>query len=63
MYKISMRVENGNAAFDVYLTIGRDGSASASVNSIRIDNARYKGYVVPIGREVKMRLQEENNVI
>lgn len=63
IYRIRMKVENQAASFDVYLTVGKDGSASASVNSLRIDNARYTGYVVPIGSEVHVPLQEENREI
>ncbi|MGE5419826.1 MAG: DUF4251 domain-containing protein [Chloroflexota bacterium] len=62
MYDIKLRVENGGAAFDVYLTISGDGTANASVNSMRISNARYRGYVVPLS-EVHVPLQEENGVI
>lgn len=61
MYDIKLRVENGGAAFDVYLTISNDGIANASVNSMRISNARYRGYVVPLSERVP--LQEENGVI
>jgi hypothetical protein len=48
-YEIVMRVDNGSGAFDVYLTIGRSGLTTASVNSMRINGARYRGQVVPIG--------------
>jgi hypothetical protein len=47
-YEIRMKVANKNTSFDVYLTIGKNGSCDASVNSLKISNARYKGYVVPI---------------
>lgn len=62
MYDIKLRVENDGAAFDVYLTINGNGIANASVNSMRISNARYRGYVVPLS-EVHVPLQEENGVI
>jgi hypothetical protein len=52
VYDIKMRVGNGPATFDVYLTVGRNGKANASVNSVRIQNARYSGTVVPIGDRV-----------
>lgn len=61
MYDIKLRVENGGTTFDVYLTISNDGIANASVNSMRISNARYRGYVVPLSERVP--LQEENGVI
>ena len=35
MYDIKMRVENGGNAFDVYLTINKNGNANASVNSLK----------------------------
>jgi hypothetical protein len=49
MYDIKMRVGNGATAFDVYLTVGKNGTANASINGLRIGNARYRGHVVPIG--------------
>ncbi|HLP72095.1 MAG TPA: DUF4251 domain-containing protein [Bacteroidales bacterium] len=48
-YEISMKVGNQASSFDIYLTVGKTGSVSASVNSIRIESARYSGYIVPIG--------------
>lgn len=62
MYDIRLRVDNGATSFDVYLTIGKNGSANASVNSLKIDNARYMGYVVPLSEEVRVPLQD-NGVI
>lgn len=47
-YEIKMKVSNKTASFDVYLTIGKDGNCTASVNSLKISNVRYRGYVVPI---------------
>lgn len=61
-YDIRLRVDNGATSFDVFLTIGKNGSANASVNSLRIENAQYRGYVVPLNEEVKMPLQD-NGVI
>lgn len=57
MYDISLRVHNGSTSFDVYLSIGKNGGANASVNGLRINNARYRGYVVPLGEKVKVPLQ------
>lgn len=48
-YEVRMRVDNGANSFDVYLTIGSTGNANASVQGMRIQNARYSGHVVPIG--------------
>lgn len=61
-YNVKMRVENGAAAFDVYLTIDRNGNADASVNSLKISNARYRGYVVPLTKKVPVPVQD-NEVI
>jgi hypothetical protein len=49
-YDISMKVNNGSNTFNVYINIDKEGYASASVDNIRIQNARYGGYVVPITR-------------
>jgi hypothetical protein len=61
-YDVKMKVENGATAFDVYLTIDKNGDADASVNGIKIGNARYRGYVVPLTRKVPVPLQD-NEVI
>jgi hypothetical protein len=63
MYEIKMKVGNNGSSFDVYLTIGKNGTASASVNSIRIQNARSRGYVVPLTPENNIPLQKEHGVI
>lgn len=63
MYDIKMRVENGGNAFDVYLTINKNGNANASVNSLKINNVQYYGYVVPLDEQVKVPLKPENGVI
>lgn len=58
LYEVSMKVENGSAVFDVYLTIGKEGTADASVNGMRINNIRYRGYLVPLSSETKVPLQD-----
>ncbi len=60
VYNIKMKVGNGATAFDVYLTIHSDGSANASLNSIKINNANYRGYVVPISDRVNIPLQDHD---
>lgn len=50
-YDISMKVDNGSTTFNVYLNIDKNGYTSASVDNVRIQNARYGGYVVPITRK------------
>jgi hypothetical protein len=47
-YEVKMEVGNGASTFDVFLTISKTGSVSASVNSLRIENTRFFGYIVPI---------------
>jgi hypothetical protein len=48
-YEISLKVDNGGAnTFNLYLTISKNGNCSASVSSLRIDNVRYSGYLVPL---------------
>lgn len=61
-YDVKMKVENGAAAFDVYLTIDKNGNADASVNGIKISNARYRGYIVPLTKKVSVPIQD-NEVI
>jgi hypothetical protein len=48
-YEISMKVDNGGPnTFSVNISISRNGYCSASVSSLKIDNVRYEGYLVPI---------------
>lgn len=48
-YNIELKVTNGRSAtFDVYVRISKDGYCSVSVNSLKIDNVNYSGYLVPI---------------
>lgn len=58
LYDIRLKVGNGATSFNVYLTIRMNGSANASVNSLRIENARYRGYLVPLNEEVRVPLQD-----
>jgi hypothetical protein len=51
-YEIKMKVNNaGSNTFDVFIRISKDGYCSASVSSLKIDNVRYAGYLVPITDE------------
>lgn len=50
-YQVSMKVGNQSSTFDVFLSVGKSGSVSASVNSLRIENTRYSGYIVPLGQQ------------
>lgn len=47
-YEINMEVKNAANSFRVHLSIADNGSVSASMNNIRIDHARYSGYLVPL---------------
>jgi len=48
-YGVKMKVTNGaNTSFDVYLDISKNGYCTVSVSSLKIDNIRYSGYLVPI---------------
>jgi hypothetical protein len=61
LYEVAMKVDNGSASFNVYLSIGRNGSVSASLNSMRIENARYRGYVVPISTRSNEKSPDGND--
>ena len=49
--KLNMKVNNRAESFDIYLTIGLDGSCNVSMSSIKIDNVRYSGHIVTNKRE------------
>lgn len=53
LYEIKMKIGNGATEFNIYLTVGRDGITNASVDGMRINNARYRGYVVPINKRAE----------
>lgn len=61
-YQIKMKVGNGANSFDVFLNIDKRGSVSASVNSLKIENTRYFGYIVPIPETEKAE-QPSNDLI
>lgn len=62
-YEIKLTVENGGAnSFDLYLVISKNGFCTASVSSLRIDNIRYSGYLVPISDNTNT-LSGNGNVI
>ena len=48
-YEIKLKVNNGGAdSFSVFLNVSKNGTCTASVSSLKIDNVRYSGYLVPI---------------
>lgn len=58
-YDIKMKVKNGrNASFDVYINITKSGFCTASLSSLKIDNIRYSGYLVPISDNTNKTLQQ-----
>jgi len=62
-YEIKLKVSNGRAtAFDVNLTISKNGYCNASVSNIKIDNIRYSGYLVPISDDPDKVLEEGNMI-
>jgi hypothetical protein len=62
-YDIKLTVENGrNVSFDLYINITKNGFCTASVSSLKIDNIRYSGYVVPIS-DKPITLTQEGDLI
>ena len=60
-YEITMKVDNGGPnTFSVDISISRNGYCSASVSSIKIDNVRYAGYLVPIIEKTNSSLKPED---
>ena len=58
-YEVKLKVSNGNStAFDVYLTITKNGYCNASVSSLKIENTRYSGYLVPISDDPNALLED-----
>ena len=61
-YELDMKINNQADSFDIFLTIGANGSCNATLSSIRIDNVRYSGQIVPI-KEKKVYLPEKGLII
>lgn len=62
-YEIKMKVNNGGSnAFDVYLNISKSGYCTVSVSSLKIDNIRYAGYLVPISGVANTSPQEGDRI-
>lgn len=58
MYDIKMKLSRGGDSFNIYLTIGKNGSCNVSLSSMKIDYVSYKGQVVPIIDETKNPSEE-----
>ena len=51
-YDIAMKINNGKStSFSVNLTITSKGYCNASIRSLKIDNVRYSGYLVPLSEK------------
>jgi hypothetical protein len=62
-YEVKMKVNNGGSnTFDVFITISKNGYCSISVSSLKIDNVRYAGYLVPITDKTNTLPQEGNPI-
>lgn len=62
-YDIKITVKNSrSASFDVYLKITKNGFCDASVSSLKIDNIRYSGYLVPISGTKKTIDETVNSI-
>lgn len=61
-YEIKMKVSNGINSFEVYLRIGKNGSCNASLSSLKIDNVRYSGKIVPIKEKRAVPLQRQEMI-
>jgi hypothetical protein len=62
-YQIKLKVDNGgNNSFDVYIDVSKDGYCTASVSSLKIDNIRYSGYVVPISGTINPAREEGDRI-
>ena len=55
-YRIQMAVKAGSDRFDVYLTIGRNGYCSISLNNAYIQSVNYSGTLVPIAESTNIPL-------
>lgn len=48
-YEVSLKIDNGGPnTFSVDITISKNGTCYAHLSSLKIDNVRYSGYLVPI---------------
>jgi hypothetical protein len=62
-YEIKMKVKNnGSSSFDVFIRIGKNGNCTASVSSLKIDNVRYDGYLVPLRDQPNTPPREVNPI-
>ena len=57
-YEIKTKVTNGSNSFDLSLSIGKNGSCSASISNKLIEYVSYRGYIVPINDKATVPLQQ-----
>lgn len=61
-YELAMKINNQADSFDLFVTIGANGSCNVTLSSIRIDNVRYSGQIIPI-KERKVYPPEKSLII
>jgi hypothetical protein len=61
-FEIKTKVTNGINTFDLYLSIGKNGSCNASLSSNLIDNINYTGYIVPLKDKATVSNQKVNKI-
>ncbi len=50
-YDLDVKVDSRGDSFNVFLSIGPDGSCTVSMSSARISNVRYSGHLVPLNEK------------
>jgi hypothetical protein len=58
IYHIKTKVANNAGTFDLFLSIGKNGSCNVSLSSIKIDNISYKGFIEPLKEKPEVHLQK-----
>jgi hypothetical protein len=58
-FELDLKVNNQSDTFDIFLTVGENGSINASLSSIRIDNVQYSGHIIPIKEKRSIESEEE----
>jgi hypothetical protein len=61
-YEIHIKIEQNGNHFDLYLTVGRNGSCSASISGMEIDTVRYSGQLVPVRKPSETVRQESDTI-
>jgi hypothetical protein len=61
-YKIRMVVQAGNDKFDVFMTIGNEGSCNVSLNNSYIQSANYTGTLEPFSESKKVPVEKGDRI-